>query len=199
LGIVLFGNRQEGTMPKGTEYTIVWSEQKQHYEVRHGALTFDLAGDIGLQGWLDFATTFHFCSPTGQTLTLRKERKQRGSGYWYAYKRVGGRVHKKYLGCAENITLRLLADLACTLAEPAAQQPPPVQPPPRVPTLKFEKTLESALSIYGFSSLPNRRALIERYRQLCKQHHPDVGGLHQDMVAVNLAYEYLKRLVNDRR
>jgi hypothetical protein len=26
-----------------------------------------------------------------------------------------------------------------------------------------------------------------------------VGGLHQDMVAVNLAYEYLKRLVNDRR
>ncbi|HLI06514.1 MAG TPA: hypothetical protein VKV40_08100 [Ktedonobacteraceae bacterium] len=25
------------------------------------------------------------------------------------------------------------------------------------------------------------------------------GGLHQDMIAVNLAYDYLKRFVHDRR
>jgi len=67
--------------------------------------------------------------------------------------------------------------------------------PPRKPTFTFTRTLESALQIYGFSTLPNRKQLITRYRELSKQHHPDVGGLHEDMVAINLAYDYLKRFV----
>ncbi|MBV9021736.1 MAG: hypothetical protein JOZ71_13600, partial [Ktedonobacteraceae bacterium] len=120
--------------------------------------------------------------------------KQRGGSYWYAYKRVGEAVRKKYLGAESTITLALLEEVARYLGEPVPPPKPP--PPPRQPTLpKFTKSLESALRIYGFAKVPTKQALQERYRALSKQHHPDRGGLHQDMVAVNLAYDFLQKFV----
>jgi LuxR family maltose regulon positive regulatory protein len=38
------------------------------------------------------------------TFTVRAERKKRGGFYWYAYKRVNGRLFKRYLGTDEMIT-----------------------------------------------------------------------------------------------
>src|SRR5579859_6832572 len=122
-------------MPKGTEYKIEWSNTRNGYEVLHGPFCFDLAGDSGLHYWMETVQAFHFCSPTGHTLTLRKEKKQRGTGYWYAYKRVNGKVHKKYFGDRRKLDLQTLEALARHFLEPAA--PPP--PPPRTPTLKFSK------------------------------------------------------------
>lgn len=136
---------------------------------------------------------FHFHAASGESFTARKERKQRGSTYWYAYKRVAGRLQKKYLGDGTNITLTLLTSIARAFV--ATPEPEQVQPPPRKPTLQFTKTLASALAIFGFSAVPTQARLTSAYRELVKQHHPDVGGLHEDMVAVNLAYDYLKRYV----
>jgi hypothetical protein len=185
-------------MPKKAEYEIVWSQKKSRYEVLHGLLSFDLADTNSLHYWLERSNTFHFCSLTGHTLTLRMEQKKRGNGYWYAYKRVGGKVQKKYLGDVTKVDFALLENIARSFVEPVPppQSPPKQQtPPPRKPTLVFKKTLASALEIYGFPSIPDRRALISRYRELSKQHHPDVGGIHEDMVAVNQAYDYLKRFL----
>lgn len=179
-------------MPKKAEYRIEWSEISSGYEVIHGPLHFDLMGDSGLHFWMERLSTFHFCSPTGYTLTVRKEQKKRGAGYWYVYKRVNGRVCKKYFGDIRKLDLQTLERLARSFVEPESEQPPP----PRQPTLKFAGTLESALFISGFLTIPNKKALIARYRELSMQHHPDRGGLHQDMVAVNLAYNYLKSFVS---
>lgn len=130
-------------------------------------------------------------------MTLRKERKQRGAGYWYAYKRINGKVCKKYLGTKEHIDLTLLETVARHFVEPQPEpKPQATQPPPRTPTLTFTKTLDSALAIYGFASIPTKQELTVKYRELSKKHHPDAGGIHQDMVAVNLAYDYLKRCLS---
>ena len=179
-------------MPRKNEYRVEWSKLNG-YEFIHDPFRYSLAGRQSLDYWLDVIETFHFCSSTGYTLTLRKEKKQRGTGYWYAYKRIGNKVHKKYLGTKEHVTIDVLETVARQFVEPASQQGP--APPPRQPTLKFTRSLDSALSIYGFRSIPSQRELIVRYRELSKQHHPDTGGLHEDMVAVNLAYEYLKSFV----
>jgi hypothetical protein len=61
------------------------------------------------------------------------------------------------------------------------------------PTFTFTNTLSSALAIFDFSTVPAQRALILKYRDLAKVHHPDHGGLHLNMVAINRAYDYIKK------
>jgi hypothetical protein len=190
-------------MPKKAEYAIRYSHITKGYELLHSPSCYPLESTSALWVWFGLASTFSFCSPTGETFTLRKEQKQRGSGYWYAYKRVNGRIEKKYIGEQSKVTLEALealasyfADLASPTPKPPPAAPPPPQPPPRKPVLpKFEKSLGSALFIYGFSKTPTKRELISRYRELSKQYHPDTGGLHEDMVTVNLAYDYLKKFL----
>jgi hypothetical protein len=188
-------------MPKKAEYQIVWSNTLQGYELLHSPFSYPLTAYSSLDVWLDHSTTFHFCSPTGQTFTLRREVKQRGGGYWYGYKRVNGRVEKKYIGEKNKVTLQVLEAVARHFSElasptpPPQEQTPPPPPPPRTPTLKFEKSLQSALKIYGFSNIPAKKDLILKYRELSKKHHPDVGGMHEDMVAINLAFDYLKKFL----
>ncbi|MBA2396514.1 MAG: hypothetical protein H0V70_27635 [Ktedonobacteraceae bacterium] len=94
-------------MPKKAEYQIVWSDTLQSYELLHSPFSYPLTSYSSLELWLDHSTTFHVCSSTGQTFTLRKEVKQRGNGYWYGYKRVNGRVEKKYIGEQNKVTLLL--------------------------------------------------------------------------------------------
>ena len=45
-------------------------------------------------------------------VTVRKERRERGSDYWAAYRRVGGRLRKIYLGRSAELTQRQLAAIA---------------------------------------------------------------------------------------
>jgi len=184
---------REKEMPKRTEFTIAWSDARQACELDHTPFLFPLTDDT-LQAWLPRMEAFHFHAVSGESFTTRKETKQRGSAYWYAYKRVAGKLQKKYLGDGTNITLNLLASVARAFVAPP--EPKQAQPPPRKPTLQFTRTLASALAIFGFATVPTKAKLTTKYRELVKQHHPDVGGLHQDMVAVNLAYEYLKRYVS---
>lgn len=48
-------------------------------------------------------------------MTVRKERRQRGAGYWSAYRRTGRRVRKLYLGRTPTLTQACLAAVACRL------------------------------------------------------------------------------------
>lgn len=197
-------------MPKEAEYQVTWSDTLQGYEVIHGMFCFSVGPD-GLQPWLGWIGTFRFQVASGESITLRKETKQRGTAYWVAYKRVRGTLRKRYIGNGSKLTIARLEALVQSFLDDAPgatggrdqarqraqeqQQHAPPPPPPRKPTLVFTKTLDSALAIFGFSTIPARAEFIKRHRELVKQHHPDVGGLHQDMVAVNLAYDFLKRYV----
>jgi hypothetical protein len=182
-------------MPKGTEYKITWNEAHQAYELDHTPFVFPLSDD-SLRSWLKMIDAFHFQAASGHSLTARKETKQRGTAYWYAYKRVDGKLRKKYLGEGAKLNLTRLEEIARSFVGIPEPEPTQSQPSSRKPTLKFTHTLASALSIYGFSMLPTKAALTTKHRALVKQHHPDRGGLHQDMVAVNLAYDFLKRYVS---
>src|SRR5215213_4185781 len=79
--------------------------------------------------WLtDPATrSFSFRSPRGG-FTARKELRARGGEYWVAYRKQGGKLHKSYLGKAEDTTLERLDDIAAALAarddESTARLPP---------------------------------------------------------------------------
>lgn len=62
--------------------------------------------------WLELPSTVSFAYPVydGQVgyirgfMTVRKERRVRGSHYWVAYRRAGGRLRKIYLGGASQLT-----------------------------------------------------------------------------------------------
>src|SRR5689334_21435469 len=85
-------------MPKKAEYEIRYSHRVKGYELVHGPFSYPLDTATTLWMWFGYASSFHVCSSSGETFTLRKEQKKRGDGYWYAYKRVHGRVEKKYIG-----------------------------------------------------------------------------------------------------
>ncbi len=68
--------------------------------------------------WLDTLSSFHFTGKHGH-LTARQERKPSGEGFWYAYLKAHGQLHKRYLGTTDKLTLSLLEQTAETLHEGA--------------------------------------------------------------------------------
>src|SRR4051812_28317600 len=98
---------------------------------RDGAIS---GGSAARWAWLGApgTTGFRFLTDAG-AFTARREPKP-GGWYWYAYRRQGGRLHKRYLGRAEDLTLDRLHAAARLLApEPPAPGPPPAAPPPAAP------------------------------------------------------------------
>ena len=73
--------------------------------------------------WLEAPSTTRFAYPVFDArcgyivglMTVRKERRKRGGWYWTAYRRVGARLHKRYLGHSTNVTQARLAVLAAEL------------------------------------------------------------------------------------
>jgi predicted ATPase/DNA-binding CsgD family transcriptional regulator len=67
--------------------------------------------------WLHTARTFSFRGASG-TFTARKEQasNKRGGWYWRAYRKRSGKLHRVYLGKAEEITLERLRAVAAALA-----------------------------------------------------------------------------------
>src|SRR5215210_355216 len=79
--------------------------------------------------WLaDPATRSFSFRASGGRYTARKERRSRGGEYWVAYRKRGGKLHKAYLGKAQDVTLARLNDVAAALAEHGDEvtaSPPP--------------------------------------------------------------------------
>lgn len=59
--------------------------------------------------YLEDATKFYVdCGASG--FTCRKE-KMRNGYFWYAYKKVNGKLHKRYIGLKESIDQKRLQDI----------------------------------------------------------------------------------------
>ena len=77
--------------------------------------------------WLDDPGTRSFAFPVYDPvqgyiagfMTVRKEPRQRGSAYWSAYWRSGGRVRKAYVGASGAVTAARLQAIAHTWVTPA--------------------------------------------------------------------------------
>ena len=113
-------------MPKTLQNIVAWSESARRYEVN---ITRPWGtGKLGMQpggaewfAWLDEIQTFAFESPAGR-FTARKESRQRGGGYWCAYRRASGKLRKKYIGLTPALSLDHLEHIARDLLAPASPE-----------------------------------------------------------------------------
>jgi LuxR family maltose regulon positive regulatory protein len=100
------------SMPRHTRSQLRWSEQAQTYvlSINDQVSTQTLTGD-----WLEHIPSFSFHSRSGMHYTVRKQRVQRGSSYWYAYRRLHGSIVKRYLGLTVAVTIARLEEIAQVL------------------------------------------------------------------------------------
>lgn len=76
---------------------------------------------VGSPEWFEWLTlddtrSFAFEGYQGH-FTARKENKQRGSDYWYAYRWLNGRTTKVYLGTSDKLTKDKLNEVAIQLSK----------------------------------------------------------------------------------
>jgi ATP/maltotriose-dependent transcriptional regulator MalT len=124
-------------MPKAAMHTLVWSSERGMYDLYeqanrdHPLLP---GGDELWFEWLANHTSFSFQGRYGQ-LNLLKEARPRGEGYWYAYRRQGKHVVKKYVGRSTDLTIARLEKIAQALVAlmgetlPVSDEPLPMPSP----------------------------------------------------------------------
>src|SRR5438128_511673 len=113
-------------MPKVATHALIWSLEKNHYELR----TPDLLDQYAVLGedeqwfrWLSVRSSFSFQGQCGH-LTLRKEPRPRGGeGYWYAYRTQNKRTVKKYVGRTADLTIARLEVTAKALTTQTRSAP----------------------------------------------------------------------------
>lgn len=102
--------------------------------------------------WLESAGLFSFLGDGG-TFTARKERRQRGGGYWKAYRTTQGKLARVYLGKAACLTPERLEQVALALTERSQlpQQEPgtpsPTYPEPLLSTKTTRPPLRPGLVV----------------------------------------------------
>src|SRR5215469_15250291 len=101
-------------MPKVPVYTLAWSPAIATYELYQTRDREVLGIAIGSPAWfvwLDQVSSFAFSGKSGH-YTARKEARQRGDRYWYAYLAMPTQLTKKYLGKTADLTLARLEHIA---------------------------------------------------------------------------------------
>ncbi len=112
-------------MPKPSLHVLAWSQEQQCYELStHGHLrqSFRPEDRQKWQGWLSEHTSFAFHGRQGQ-MSVIKESRLRGAGYWYAYCTHRRHTRKRYLGPTPRVTLESLEQEAQTFAAWTAALP----------------------------------------------------------------------------
>ncbi len=115
-------------MPKVPAYTLAWSsvtEAYELYETRDRGVLKIAPESPAWFAWLDQVSSFAFFGKSGH-YTARKEAKQRGDRYWYAYLTTGTQLTKKYLGKTADLTLARLEHIADLLRAQSEALPPPL-------------------------------------------------------------------------
>src|SRR3989440_3520089 len=92
--------------------------EREHYELHmHGQLQqcFQRRDDEAFSHWLNEHTAFAFWGQAGQ-LSVLKEARPGGTGYWYAYRTQERRTRKRYLGPSARVTFARLEQEAQALS-----------------------------------------------------------------------------------
>src|SRR5260221_15865 len=94
-------------MPKVAKHVLTWSPERNVYELRglKGVNEQSYQGED--QQWFTWLSTLSSFSFQGQhgNLTLRKEARTSGEGYWYAYRSQHQRTVKRYAGRTAGLTI----------------------------------------------------------------------------------------------
>lgn len=94
-----------------------------HLETSEGKLL--KFGSEQLQQWLHNNNSFRFIAGYGGENSYRARKEPRkGIDYWYAYKKVDGKVHKQFIAKGEALTHERLIEVSLTIRErPTPRQP----------------------------------------------------------------------------
>ncbi len=90
------------------------------YDAGQFVKRFNITEWVNWQKFLKDETTksFRFIGPDGTSCSVVKEsRRGRGKKFWYAHKRLDGKLKRKYLGLSENVTYRKLKAVAFELSQ----------------------------------------------------------------------------------
>ncbi|GHO90607.1 hypothetical protein KSF_006550 [Reticulibacter mediterranei] len=101
-------------MPKRSLHRLIWSAEQQRYELSSGGNLqqhFTLHDEQSWLNWLGEQTSFAFHGRCGH-LSVVKEERARGGGYWYAYGTGTAGKRKRYLGPTSKVTLVRLEEEA---------------------------------------------------------------------------------------
>ena len=89
-----------------------------HYRMQIHNGTQSLQMIVGADDWFDWLEEnhhFNYLGTVGQ-FTARKETiKNRNRSYWYAYRKINGKLKKEYLGSSDKLTDKKLYDTAKVL------------------------------------------------------------------------------------
>ena len=149
-------------MPKPASHTLIWSAQSKTYAL----LCPDSSPQSLMPGneepwlaWLMTHSSFSFQGQYGH-LSVLKESRQRGAGYWYAYHTTQSRTRKRYLGRTAMVTLARLEKVAQELS--SSPSPAILTPEPAALSLEQKGVLLST----KLSSPRLPSSLVERSRLL---------------------------------
>lgn len=102
-------------MPKTAACALTWSPEQALYKLRRQGTDAPLQRENQDQFiQMINASSFSFQGQFGH-LTLRKEARLHGEGYWYAYRNQGRRTLKRYAGRAADLTIAHLEEIAAAL------------------------------------------------------------------------------------
>ncbi len=104
-------------MPKPLLHALIWSHEQKHYKLySHGQpeQCFPPGDEQAFSRWLDGHTAFAFEGQAGR-ISVLKEARSRGTGYWYAYRTQNRHTRKRYLGRTAQVTFARLEQEAKVL------------------------------------------------------------------------------------
>lgn len=80
--------------------------------------------EVGSDFWFSWlreqdVKSFHFESDRGKFTARKEGRSTTGNEYWYAYRKVAGKLRKVYLGAMDEISSNRLEEVATEISQPA--------------------------------------------------------------------------------
>jgi ATP/maltotriose-dependent transcriptional regulator MalT len=149
-------------MPKPSRHALIWSAAHQHYELHihgHPEQCFSRGDEPAFSRWLDEHTAFAFLGQAGR-ISVLKEARRGGRGYWYACRTHHRHTRKRYLGRTSSVSLARLEETAQALSsEPA---------PPLLAVSRTQPKVEQSMTLLSTKlsppCLPN--SLVPRDRLL---------------------------------
>ena len=110
-------------MPKTAPYSLRWNPSRGTYTLHDTRGERELPLNADDQAWFDWLVSISSFTFSGQHghLTVRQETRS-GGIYWYAYRRIGEKMAKRYLGRTTALTTARLEQVAAQLAAGAQGQ-----------------------------------------------------------------------------
>jgi len=155
-------------VPKPSRYVLIWLHEREHYELHlHGQLhqCFQRGDDEAFSRWLKEHTAFAFVGKSGR-ISVLKEARSGGTGYWYAYRTQDRHTRKRYLGPSAKVTFACLEQEAKALSRSPSARREATGREGRRPAASLQAEQRRALLSLKLSPPRLPGSLVERSRLL---------------------------------